>query len=101
MSAGGCKNLRNRWFGSHATQEEFKHERSSFRNDESGDYASNRWWRVSFIISLRRQARIFIDYTSQPPQTHGIPHQKKSSVLHWRMRKREREREGGRRGRDI
>lgn len=56
-----------------------------------------RGWRVSFIISLRRQARIFIDYTSQPPQTHGIPHQKKSTVP-CKESKREKEREEEREG---
>lgn len=55
-------------------------------------------WRVSSIISLRRQARIFIDYTSHPLKTASLIG-KRTTVDE--ERKREREREKGRRGRDI
>lgn len=98
---GAWKNLRNRWLGSHATQDESKREEgSSFEATlwRNGDYASNGGGGVSSIISLRRQARIFIDYTSHPLKTASLIG-KRTTVDE--ERKREREREKGRRGHDI
>lgn len=65
--AGSRQNLRNRWFGSHATQGESNHEDSSFTPGSKDDYASTAGERVSFIISLRRQGGIFIDYKFSDP----------------------------------
>lgn len=48
-------------------------------------------WRVSSIISLRRQARIFIDYTSHPLKTASLIG-KRTTVDEERKRERERER---------
>lgn len=49
-------------------------------------------WRVSSIISLRRQARIFIDYTSHPLKTASLIG-KRTTVDEERKREQERERE--------
>lgn len=48
-------------------------------------------WRVSSIISLRRQARIFIDYTSHPLKTASLIG-KRTTVDEERKKERERER---------
>lgn len=91
---GAWKNLRNRWLGSHATQDESKREEgSSFEATlwRNGDYASNGGGGVSSIISLRRQARIFIDYTSHPLKTASLIG-KRTTVDEERKRERERER---------
>lgn len=92
---GAWKNLRNRWLGSHATQDESKREEgSSFEATlwRNGDYASNGGGGVSSIISLRRQARIFIDYTSHPLKTASLIG-KRTTVDEERKREQERERE--------
>lgn len=82
MASAACRNLRNRWLGSHATQEESNREGTSFTRRKTSMH--RRGWRVSFIISLRRQAGIFIDYKFPSPWSlHSIPH-----------RGRERERVG-------
>lgn len=91
---GAWKNLRNRWLGSHATQDESKREEgSSFEATlwRNGDYASNGGGGVSSIISLRRQARIFIDYTSHPLKTASLIG-KRTTVDEERKKERERER---------
>lgn len=88
---GAWKNLRNRWLGSHATQDESKREEgSSFEATlwRNGDYASNGGGGVSSIISLRRQARIFIDYTSHPQR-----HPSSEKEPRWMKKGRESERE--------